>query len=171
MYCRKKFSAMPQKNKRNAEDSSSQKSLSVKKGIKSRARVRERGEVFTNEREVNAILALTQATSNRYSRFLEPACGNGNFLEAILRQRLAHLKQDRMEWHPKNREFSVLKVLSTIYGVDIAEDNIADYRVKHGVAQEFQPLIVLWAAFVVTAPYTLVQQGLLIEGDVVRIET
>lgn len=96
--------------------------------IKSKSRVRNRGEVFTNTREVDNILALTQATSNRYWRFLEPACGNGNFLEAILKQRLDHLKQDRLEWHPKNREFSVLKILSTIYGVDIAEDNIAECK-------------------------------------------
>jgi len=109
-------------------------------GIKSRSRVRDRGEVFTQPREVNDILALTQATSNRYWRFLEPACGNGNFLEAILRQRLDHLRQDRIEWHPKNREFSVLKVLSTIYGVDIAEDNIAECRKRlNGVIFEYLP--------------------------------
>ncbi len=108
--------------------------------IKSRSRVRDRGEVFTQPREVNNILALTQATSNRYWRFLEPACGNGNFLEAILRQRLDHLKQDRIEWHQKNREFSVLKVLSTIYGVDIAEDNIAECRKRlSGVVFEYLP--------------------------------
>ena len=110
------------------------------KQIKSKSRVRDRGEVFTNEREVNNILALTQATSNRYWRFLEPACGNGNFLEAILRQRLDHLKQDRLEWHPKNREFSVLKVLSTIYGVDIAEDNISEYKKRlRGVIFDYLP--------------------------------
>ncbi len=109
-------------------------------GIKSRTRGRDRGEVFTQPREVNNILALTQATSNRYWRFLEPACGNGNFLEAILRQRLDHLKQDRIEWHPKNREFSVLKILSTIYGVDIAEDNIAECRKRlTGVVFEYLP--------------------------------
>ncbi|MDO4507928.1 MAG: hypothetical protein Q4B65_00850 [Candidatus Saccharibacteria bacterium] len=96
--------------------------------IKSKKRVRDAGEVFTQPREVNNILALTQATSNRYWRFLEPTCGNGNFLEAILRQRLEHLKQDRIEWHPKNREFSVLKILSTIYGVDIAKDNISECK-------------------------------------------
>ena len=108
--------------------------------IKSRSRVRDRGEVFTQPREVNNILALTQATSNRYWRFLEPACGNGNFLEAILRQRLDHLKQDRIEWHQKNREFSVLKVLSTIYGVDIAEDNITECRKRlTGVVFEYLP--------------------------------
>ena len=112
----------------------------VEKGIKSRKRVRERGEVFTEKREVDNILALTQATSNRYWRFLEPACGNGNFLEAILRQRLEHLKQDRIEWHPKNREFSVLKILSTIYGVDIAEDNIEECKKRlRSVIFEFLP--------------------------------
>lgn len=131
---------MPQKNRKVVENSSSRKSFSVKKGIKSRDRVRNRGEVFTAEREVNNILALTQATSNRYWRFLEPACGNGNFLEAILRQRLEHLKQDRVEWHTKNREFSVLKVLSTIYGVDIAEDNIAECKKRmRGVVFDFLP--------------------------------
>ena len=109
-------------------------------GIKSRARVRDKGEVFTSEREVNNILALTQATSNRYWRFLEPACGNGNFLEAILRQRLEHLKQDKQEWHPKNREFSVLKILSTIYGVDIAEDNIDECKKRlRGVIFDYLP--------------------------------
>ena len=116
--------------------------INSKKGrqIKSKSRVRDRGEVFTSEREVNNILALTQATSNRYWRFLEPACGNGNFLEAILRQRLEHLKQDRQEWHPKNREFSVLKVLSTIYGVDIAEDNIAECKKRmRGVIFDYMP--------------------------------
>ena len=106
--------------------------------IKSRTRVRERAEVFTQPREVNNILALTGATSNPYWRFLEPACGNGNFLEAILRQRLERLKQDRIEWHTKNREFSVRKVLSTIYGVDIAEDNIEECKKRlQGVVFEY----------------------------------
>ena len=115
-------------------------SSAKQKQVKSRSRVRDRGEVFTAEREVNNILALTQATSNRYWRFLEPACGNGNFLEAILRQRLEHLKQDRVEWHAKNREFSVLKVLSTIYGVDIAEDNISECKKRlRGVIFDYLP--------------------------------
>ena len=49
--------------------------------IKSRERVAERGEVFTAEREVNAMLDLVKQETERIdSRFLEPACGNGNFL-------------------------------------------------------------------------------------------
>lgn len=126
---------------KDTEESSKQKTRKTKTSqVKSKSRVRDRGEVFTAEREVNNILALTQATSNRYWRFLEPACGNGNFLEAILRQRLEHLKQDRIEWHAKNREFSVLKVLSTIYGVDIAEDNIAECKKRlRGVIFDYLP--------------------------------
>lgn len=126
---------------KDTEESSKQKTRKTKTSqVKSKSRIRNRGEVFTAEREVNNILALTQATSNRYWRFLEPACGNGNFLEAILRQRLEHLKQDRIEWHAKNREFSVLKVLSTIYGVDIAEDNIAECKKRlRGVIFDYLP--------------------------------
>lgn len=109
------------------------------RGIKSRTRVKDQGEVFTEKREVDNILALTEATSNRYWRFLEPTCGNGNFLEAILRQRLDHLKQDKFEWHPQKREFSVLKIISTIYGVDIAADNIAECkgRLRKVIAEYF----------------------------------
>lgn len=121
-------------------EEANQKTSSKPINIKSRSRVKDRGEVFTQPREVNNILALTQATSTRYWRFLEPACGNGNFLEAILRQRLDHLKQDHIEWHPKNREFSILKVLSTIYGVDIAEDNIKEcHKRLTGVVFEYLP--------------------------------
>lgn len=67
--------------------------------IKSRQRVRDLAEVYTHEREVNAMLDLipdmfpadSDATSrgNHDRTFLEPACGSGNFLEAILRRKLA----------------------------------------------------------------------------------
>ena len=107
--------------------------------VKSKQRVADHGEVFTADREVNAMLDLVKQETERVdSRFLEPACGNGNFLEAILRQRLERLRQDRIEWHAKNREFSVLKVLSTIYGVDIAEDNIEECKKRlQGVVFEY----------------------------------
>ena len=58
--------------------------------IKSKARVSAHGEVFTNEREVNAMLDLVKHETERIdSRFLEPACGDGNFLAEILRRKLA----------------------------------------------------------------------------------
>ena len=58
--------------------------------IKSKERVSAHGEVFTNPREVNAMLDLVKAETERIdSRFLEPACGDGNFLIEILRRKLA----------------------------------------------------------------------------------
>ena len=63
------------------------------KQIKSKERVAEHGEVFTNEREVNAMLDLVKSETDRIeSRFLEPACGDGNFLAEILRRKLARVK-------------------------------------------------------------------------------
>lgn len=65
-----------------------------KEQIKSKERVAEHGEVFTNEREVNAMLDLVKdATKRIESRFLEPACGDGNFLIEILRRKLAVVKR------------------------------------------------------------------------------
>ena len=61
----------------------------MSKQIKSKKRVSEHGEVFTNEREVNAMLDLVKDETLRIdSRFLEPACGDGNFLIEILRRKL-----------------------------------------------------------------------------------
>lgn len=58
--------------------------------IKSKERVAAHGEVFTSQREVNAMLDLVKQETERIdSRFLEPACGDGNFLIEILRRKLA----------------------------------------------------------------------------------
>ena len=57
--------------------------------IKSKQRVTDHGEVFTSEREVNAMLDLVKQETDRIdSRFLEPACGTGNFLIAVLKRKL-----------------------------------------------------------------------------------
>lgn len=103
-------------------------SLPKEKIIKSKTRVRDQGEVFTQDREVKNILKLTQATSNIFWRFLEPACGDGNFLVEIVRQRLEHIKHNP-NYRPKDkREFVIIHMISSIYGVDIAEDNIAECK-------------------------------------------
>ena len=58
--------------------------------VKSKQRVADHGEVFTADREVNAMLDLVKQETERIdSRFLEPACGDGNFLAEILRRKLA----------------------------------------------------------------------------------
>ncbi len=98
------------------------------RGIKSRTRVRERGEVFTELREINNILDLTADAHRNYKdqRILEPACGNGNFLVVILERRLADIKKAIKKKDQDGTEFAILTALSTMYGVDIMPDNIVE---------------------------------------------
>ncbi|QOJ13077.1 MAG: SAM-dependent DNA methyltransferase [Chthonomonadaceae bacterium] len=96
--------------------------------IKSKERVAKRGEVLTGEREVNAILDLVKQETERIeSRFLEPACGTGNFLVEILRRKLAvvdaRYKRSRHDW-----ERSAVVAVSSIYGIDIDEENVGECR-------------------------------------------
>jgi len=100
----------------------------MSKQTKSKSRVADHGEVFTNEREVNAMLDLVKSESERIdSRFLEPACGTGNFLIEILRRKLAvvssRYKKSQSEWE----RYAVVAVCSC-YGVDILEDNCLECR-------------------------------------------
>lgn len=96
--------------------------------VKSKQRVADHGEVFTNQREVNAMLDLVKHETERIdSRFLEPACGNGNFLAEVLKRKLAvvdsRYSKSQVEWE----RYSVIAV-SSIYGVDILEDNAQECR-------------------------------------------
>ena len=93
----------------------------TKSQIKSRQRVADHGEVFTNPREVNAMLDLVRDESYRLdSRFLEPACGDGNFLIEILRRKLSLLAsvKSSTEW-----EFKSLIAVGSCYGIELLEDN------------------------------------------------
>ncbi len=93
------------------------------KQVKSKQRVADHGEVFTAEREVNAMLDLVKGETERIdSRFLEPACGEGAFLKEILRRKLAVVKKQYGKSPYEYERYSVLAVTS-IYGVDILEDN------------------------------------------------
>ena len=93
------------------------------KQIKSRERVTEHGEVFTNEREVNAMLDMVQSECERIeSRFLEPACGDGNFLAEVLRRKLAQVKK-RYGRSATDYERGAFVAISSLYGVDILMDN------------------------------------------------
>ena len=58
--------------------------------IRSRQRVADHGEVFTPDWMVEAMLDLVKGETERIdSRFLEPACGSGNFLVRVLKRKLA----------------------------------------------------------------------------------
>lgn len=98
--------------------------------VKSKQRVTDHGEVFTNEREVNAMLDLVKQETERIdSRFLEPACGEGAFLTEILRRKLAVVKKQYGRSPFDYEKYAVL-VVTSIYGVDILEDNVIVCREK-----------------------------------------
>lgn len=96
--------------------------------VKSKQRVAEHGEVFTAEREVKAMcdLVATQC-DNVDATFLEPACGDGNFLAEILDRKLARVKKDAKSdttaW-----EWLSVRAVASLYGVDILQDNAEECR-------------------------------------------
>lgn len=96
--------------------------------IKSKQRVADHGEVFTSEREVNAMLDLVKQETERIeSRFLEPACGTGNFLIEVLRRKLDVVENRYKKSQLEYERYAVLAI-SSIYGVDILEDNVIQCR-------------------------------------------
>lgn len=98
------------------------------KQVKSKQRVSDHGEVYTAEREVNAMLDLVKQETERIdSRFLEPACGNGNFLAEILRRKLAVVKK-KYGKSAADYEKNAIIALTSIYGVDILSDNAQECR-------------------------------------------
>ena len=100
------------------------------KHIKSKDRVRDQGEVFTAEREVNAMLDLVKHETERIeSRFLEPPCGDGNFLAPILERKLS-VVESRYKKSQTEFEVNSLIAIGSIYGVDIMKDNVKDCRAR-----------------------------------------
>jgi len=96
--------------------------------VKSKKRVSDHGEVFTGEREVNAMLDLVKTETERIdSRFLEPACGDGNFLAEILRRKLTVVRK-RYSKSPSEYEKYAVIAVSSIYGVELLEDNVDECR-------------------------------------------
>ena len=98
------------------------------KQVKSKQRVADHGEVFTAEREVKAMcdLVATQC-DNVDATFLEPACGNGNFLSEILDRKLNRVKKDAKNDHIMWEWLSV-RAVASLYGVDIMQDNCIECR-------------------------------------------
>lgn len=95
--------------------------------IRSKERILNHGEVFTNEEEIKKMVDLVdEKIENIESTILEPACGNGNFLEEVITRRFK-----------KNKKYKTLKTqyikkmltsISTVYGIEIQEDNVKECR-------------------------------------------
>lgn len=96
--------------------------------VKSKQRVADHGEVFTPTWLVEAMLDLVKDESERIdSRFLEPACGSGNFLVQVLRRKLVtvELKFGKLEF--EKRHYALLGLMC-IYGIELLQDNTAECR-------------------------------------------
>lgn len=96
--------------------------------IRSKQRVADHGEVFTPEWMVEAMLDLVKGETERIdARFLEPACGSGNFLIPVLRRKLAavELKFGRSDF--EKRHYALLALMCA-YGIELLSDNIAECR-------------------------------------------
>ena len=85
--------------------------------VKSKDRVKNHGEVFTNEREVKAMLDLLQPMTIEMT-FLEPTCGNGNFVIEILRRKFDLCK--------KKKDY--ITALNSVFAIDILQDNIVECK-------------------------------------------
>ncbi len=97
-------------------------------GIKSKRRVTEYGEVLTPKHIVDAMLDLVRQETERIdSRFLEPACGTGNFLIEILERKLRVVAARYGKSQIEYERYAILAV-SSIYGIDILEDNAEECR-------------------------------------------
>ena len=96
--------------------------------IKSKKRVADHGEVFTPLWMVEAMLDLVKNETERVdSRFLEPACGSGNFLVRVLQRKLVAVELKFGKSDFERRHYALLAVMC-IYGIELLEDNIAECR-------------------------------------------
>ena len=94
--------------------------------IKSKQRVADHGEVFTPSWMVDAMLDLVKAESERIdARFLEPACGSGNFLVRILQRKLAAVEMKFGKSDFEKQHYALLGLMCT-YGIELLADNIAE---------------------------------------------
>lgn len=96
--------------------------------VKSRQRVSDHGEVFTPSWLVQDMLDLVKSETERIdSRFLEPACGSGNFLVPVLERKFA-VVQSRYGNSDFERRHYALLALMCVYGIELLADNAAECR-------------------------------------------
>lgn len=96
--------------------------------VKSKQRVADHGEVFTPAWMVEDMLDLVKSESERIdSRFLEPACGSGNFLKAVLVRKLRAVESRYKKSDFELRHYALLAVMS-IYGIELLADNVEECR-------------------------------------------
>ena len=137
--------------------------------FKSKQRIADHGEVFTPEWMVEAMLDLAKEETERIdSRFLEPACGSGNFLVKILKRKLAavELKYGKSDFD--KRQYALL-ALMCIYGIELLTDNIAECRAN--LLEIFAEYLILDVSNdLYKAAFHVLSQNL-VHGDALKMRT
>lgn len=137
--------------------------------VKSKQRVADHGEVFTPAWLVESMLDLVKSESERIdSRFLEPACGSGNFLVSILRRKLAAVELKFRKSDFEKRHYALLALMCA-YGIELLEDNVAECRAN--MLEIFTDYLNLKESdeFYRAAAYVLSQN--IVHGDALKIRT
>ena len=137
--------------------------------IKSKKRVADHGEVFTPPWLVDAMLDLVKDEAERIdSRFLEPACGSGNFLVRVLQRKLAAVEIKFRKSDFEKRHYSLYALMCT-YGIELLPDNIAECRANMlDVLAEYLNIVETDDAYR-AASYVLAQN--LVHGDALTMRT
>lgn len=136
--------------------------------VKSKQRVADHGEVFTPSWLVEAMLDLVKGESERIdSRFLEPACGSGNFLVPVLKRKLATVELRYGQSDFERRHYSLL-ALMCLYGIELLPDNITECRAN--LLEVFADYLNLdQSEMYFAASYVLSQN--LVQGDALTMRT
>jgi hypothetical protein len=137
--------------------------------VKSKQRVADHGEVFTPSWMVEDMLNLVKTESERIdSRFLEPACGSGNFLKSVLKRKLTTV-QSRYGKSDFERRHHALFALMCIYGIELLKDNVEECR---------ESLLAIYAEYlradtddVWTKAAAVVLKANIIQGDALTLTT
>lgn len=135
--------------------------------IRSRERVRDLAEVYTDEVEVGVMLDLVPDMFESIdSTFLEPACGDGNFLVEILERKSSAIDEQRHGGTESWVEMAVLRCVASIYAIDISEDNINECRLRMATrAQEIAKRFGMRPSSRFTAALAMVLETNVVVGD------
>lgn len=137
--------------------------------VKSKQRVADHGEVFTPEWMVEAMLDLVRGETERIdSRFLEPACGSGNFLVKILQRKLAAVEAKFARSDFERRHYAFLGLMCT-YGIELLDDNIAECRAN--MLEVFAEYLRLDESDVLLRAAAYVLSVNLVHGDALTMRT
>jgi hypothetical protein len=137
--------------------------------VKSKQRVADHGEVFTPAWMVEAMLDLVKDETERIdSRFLEPACGSGNFLVQILKRKLAAVEIKYGKSDFEKQHYALLALMSA-YGIELLADNIVECR--ENILEIFSDYLHLGEADSLYRAASFVLSQNIVQGDALTMKT